>query len=137
MLWKQNNLLKFSFSQKISEKWICFALHFLYLSFSIVSPGKAFFFFPSLATFHYMHPSQVYPKFILYVHFPEMHVSLVDSMRKFFSEERTALTCHSLIIYNSKIHFLRLNINQGIGSRTGWALGKIQPKTVPSVDPDC
>lgn len=55
------------------------------------------------------------------------------------------LTYHSLIIYISKIYLyplclpfpLRLKINQGLGSRIGWVLDKIQPKTLPSVDPNC
>lgn len=146
MFWKQNNLLKFSFSPKISKKWISFSLHFLSLSFSILSPGKAIFFF-CLATFHHRYPSQVYPKFIPYVYSPISlkYVSLLDCLRKLYSEERTAHTCHYLIIYISKIHFsplclcfpLRLKRNQGIGSRIGWALDRIRPKSVPSMEPDC
>lgn len=57
-------------------------------------------------------------------------VFLLESVRKFCAEERTDLTCHSLVTCIKKIHFsplsgispLRLKRNQGIGSKIGCVL---------------
>lgn len=140
MFWKQNNLLKFSFSQKISEKWICFTLHFLYLSFSIVSPGKAIFFFQSgyislhapisgLSKIHSVcaFPWNMFPYLILWENSFQKRGQLLHAILLSF------ITAKFICLHLP----LRLKINQGIGSRTGWALDKIQPETVRSVDPDC
>lgn len=79
------------------------------LSFSILSPGKAIFF--SLSKFHCKYPSQVYPKIIMCVLSPctLKDVSLLETIRKFCSEKRAALTWHSLIICISAIHFSPLS----------------------------
>lgn len=103
---------------------------FLSLSLSILYTGKAIFI--SLTTFHCRYPSPIHSEMIVYVQCPcsLKGVSSLESIRKFCAEERTALTCHSLVTCIKKIHFSplsgifpwRLKRNQGIGSKIGCVL---------------
>ena len=81
MFWKENNLLKFSFTQENSDKWISFTLHVSSLII-FLSPGKTILFSP--AVFHWWSPSQVYQKTIVYVHspFPMKDVSFLETTKK-------------------------------------------------------
>ena len=81
MFWKQNNLLKFSFSQENSDKWISFTLHVSSLTI-FLSPGKTILYCPAI--FHCWSPSQVYQKTIVYVHspFPMKDVSFLETTKK-------------------------------------------------------
>lgn len=145
MFWKENNLLKFSFSQENSENWISFTLYVFSCQFPSYLLEKPFC---SVLLYFTVGPHLKFIKKQLcmcILPFPWKMFPSLKLQRKFCSEEKTVLTCHSLIVYINKSHFsplcwcfpFRLKRNQGIELRIGYILDRIRPRTFPRVESDC